>query len=251
MICIFCDKGNNAKSIEHIVPESLGNQDYIMPKHSVCDGCNTRFSKFEDKALTNTVLVMERARKGVVTKKGNNVKGRVNELTIEGNENFEKNIIVVQGLNSENFTEDPQTKRGQLFIKSFDKSEVATSKFLLKIGLESIYKSRKDILRKYDFTDLKNFLVLKSNVNWPFVTTDYETSKFESVPRFTDKYKLNQIHCQLKYLEVDMEILLFKFKYGDIPMTINLLNRNLKWVREICAKDELAMLYPEHYRNKL
>lgn len=82
MKCIFCDNENNAKSVEHIVPESFGNTFYALPKGSVCDDCNNNFSKFEGKALTNTVFVVERARFGVVTKKGKNAKGKVNELIV-------------------------------------------------------------------------------------------------------------------------------------------------------------------------
>ena len=40
MICIFCRNENNAKSVEHIVPESFGNNFYILPKGVVCDECN-------------------------------------------------------------------------------------------------------------------------------------------------------------------------------------------------------------------
>lgn len=77
MECIFCDAPNDAKSIEHIISESFGSKDYVMPRSTVCDNCNNRFSKFEDKALSNSIFVFERARLGVVTKKGKNVKGQV------------------------------------------------------------------------------------------------------------------------------------------------------------------------------
>ena len=69
-ICIFCNKENQAKSIEHIVSESFGNKQYIVERGRVCDDCNSRFSKFEGEALSNTVFVMERAIFGIETKKG-------------------------------------------------------------------------------------------------------------------------------------------------------------------------------------
>lgn len=252
MKCIFCDEENEAKSIEHIVPESFGNKKYVMKKGEVCDICNGRFSKFEDKALTESIFVMERARLAIITKKGNNAKGKIKKLTIEGDKNFREKYINVTGLNKENMIGlNPATGIGYFVVPSFDKSEVATSKLLLKIGLESFYHSQKTLFKKYNFKNLKDFLTVKNNENWPFLTTDFEIQKFCSVPRFNDKFELKQKHCELKFVEIDENTLLFKFKFGAIAMTINLLNRNLNWIEENLNSDKKSILYPEHFRNKV
>lgn len=39
MDCIFCRKGKSFKSVEHVIPESLGNVDPVLPKGVVCDAC--------------------------------------------------------------------------------------------------------------------------------------------------------------------------------------------------------------------
>ena len=250
--CIFCDTNTESKTIEHIVSESFGNRTYVMQKGKVCDVCNGRFSKFESTALTNSVFIMERARFGVQTKKGRNVKGKVNDLIITGDIEFRPTYLSIQGLNEENLKDfDPSTQIGHLVVDSFDKSEVSTSKLLLKIGLESIFTSQRCLFNKYDFKELKDFLTTKSNTDWPFLTTDFEASKFHSVPKFIDKYRLRQCYCQIKFLEIDENTLLFKFKYGAIPMTLNLINRNLDWIKKNLAQDKKARLYPEHFRNKL
>ena len=45
MKCIFCKGDSSAsKSIEHIIPESLGNIDHTLPPGVVCDSCNNYFS---------------------------------------------------------------------------------------------------------------------------------------------------------------------------------------------------------------
>lgn len=252
MKCIFCDKENEAESIEHIVPESFGNKVYVMKKGEVCDTCNGKFSKFEEKALTNSVFVMERARFAIITKKGKNVKGEIKKLIIEGDKNFREKYINVTGIDEENMIEfNPTSGIGYLLIPSFDKSEVSTSKLLLKIGLESFYHSQKTLFKKYKFTDLKDFLTVKNNKPWPFLTTDFEIQKFYSIPRHNDKYILKQKHCELKFVEIDKNTLLFKFKFGAIAMTINLLNRNLNWIEENLKLDKKSMLYPEHFRNKI
>ncbi|CAM3936416.1 MULTISPECIES: HNH endonuclease [Flavobacterium] len=252
MKCIFCDNKNDAKSIEHIVPESFGNNFYTLPKGAVCDDCNSRFSTFEGKALTNSVFAMERARLGVVTKKGKNSKGKVNELIIEGDKNFRKTYLTIKGIdqnNSRNY--DSEKRTIQVVVPAFDKSEVATSKLLLSIGLESIYKSQNKIFSKYDFTDMKNYLTTKENQDWPFTTSEYEIGKFKSVPTFYDKYRLKKAHCKLTILEFDDDTLIFQFDFGGISMMINLLNRKLDWFKELIKKDKQAQIYPEHYRTKL
>jgi len=252
MQCIFCDQENTATSIEHIVSEAFGNKGYVAQKGRVCDECNNRFSKFEGTALSNSVFVMERARLGIATKKGKNAKGKVENLQIEGHEEFEKNRITVKGLTEENFKDfDPETNTGKLYVKSFDKSEVAASKLLLKMALSSIFTSQRDLFNKYDFTNLKRFLTNKDNNDWPFMTSDYEIDKFKSIPRFNDKYNLNKVRCSLRYREVDANTLLFMLKYGAVSMVINLLDRNIKWTERYNSSDAVSVLYPEHYRKKI
>jgi hypothetical protein len=252
MKCIICELEKESKSTEHIVPESFGNKDYVMYIGTICDECNARFSKFENTALTNSVFVMERARFGIETKKGHTAKGELNGLKIEGDKDFKENFMTVSGLSKENFTNfDPNTQIGEIRVPTFDKSEVATSKMLLKTGIESIYKSQRPLYKKKNFQELKGYLLTTNNIDWPFVTTNYKIGNFQSVPRFTDKHKLNQINCQLSFLEIDNETLLFTFKYGAVSMTINLLNRNLNWIQTIMDNDANAGIYPEHYKNKI
>jgi hypothetical protein len=43
--CIFCKKDSrDSRSVEHILPESLGNEDHILGRGIVCDGCNNYFA---------------------------------------------------------------------------------------------------------------------------------------------------------------------------------------------------------------
>ncbi|WP_394366291.1 hypothetical protein [Spirosoma terrae] len=235
-----------------MVSESFGNKIYVMERGKVCDVCNSRFSNFEKTALANTVFIMERARFGVASKKGNTAKGKVGQYTIEGNKEFKRGYIKIDGLTEEDLDQfDPETGVGKLLIKSFDKSEVAASKLLLKTGLEAIYTSQRKIYEKYNFQDLKDFLSTANNKDWPFLTSDYEVVKYNSVPKFTIKYYLKIRRCDLKFYQYNDETLLFKFKYGSIPMVINLLNRNLNWIKEVTEADNKARLFPEHYRSKI
>jgi len=252
MQCIFCGQENAAVSIEHIVSESFGNKEYVAKKGSVCDKCNNSFSKFEGVALSNSIFVMERPRLGVSTKKGKNTKGKIDKLEIEGHEDFKRNHISAKGINDENFTEfDPATQTGKLFVKAFDKGEVACSKLLLKMALSSIYTSQRKLYKKYNFSELTAFLTNENQRDWPFLTSSYKNGEFKSIPRFNDKYELKRLPCTLQYFEVDKDTLLFRFTYSAITMIINVLNRNLDWIKEYLSKDSLAILYPDHYQRKI
>lgn len=46
MQCIFCRQdSSSSRSVEHIVPYSLGNRRHILPRGVVCDTCNNYFSR--------------------------------------------------------------------------------------------------------------------------------------------------------------------------------------------------------------
>jgi len=251
-VCIFCDLENESKSVEHILSESFGNDFYVMPKRSVCDICNNRFSKFEQKAMANSVFVMERARYAIKTKKGKTAKGKVKGLEIEGSPSFTDQVVTMKGLSEENVGNfDPVKKTFTVTVQGFDKSEVATSKLVLKIALESIYKSRNKLFKKYDFSNLKDYLTTKTNQDWPFITASNEIGKFTSVPQYTTKYKLGKIHCEIKFLEKDDNTLLLKFRFGGITIFMNLLERSIQWAQEYLENEEYVEVYPKQFEKRL
>lgn len=72
MYCIFCKRHSaSSKSIEHIIPESLGNKNHTLKQGIVCDNCNNYFSrKVEGPLLNHTSFRNLRARYQVPSKKG-------------------------------------------------------------------------------------------------------------------------------------------------------------------------------------
>lgn len=69
--CIFC-KSTTASfaSREHIVPESLGNAEHILPPGVVCDGCNNYFArKIEGPLLGTDFMMQARHRNGISSKR--------------------------------------------------------------------------------------------------------------------------------------------------------------------------------------
>ena len=72
MHCVFCKRDSSTSiSIEHIVPESLGNLAHVLPAGVVCDVCNQYFArKIERPLLESPVFRLLRADMAVPNKRG-------------------------------------------------------------------------------------------------------------------------------------------------------------------------------------
>jgi HNH endonuclease len=68
MLCLFC-QSDKPLTVEHVIPESLGNDDLVLVDQ-VCGACNNHFSKLEDLVLQKTPLAFWRAQLGIKTKRG-------------------------------------------------------------------------------------------------------------------------------------------------------------------------------------
>ncbi len=73
MNCIFCKGDSSAsRSVEHVIPESLGNTDHVLPVGVVCDKCNAYFARKVEQPLLELPYfrhMCHRAR--IRSKKGN------------------------------------------------------------------------------------------------------------------------------------------------------------------------------------
>jgi len=253
MNCIFCGKVVESPSKEHIVPESLGNDYYILEQGFICGKCNNSFSDFEDKALSKTMLGFERVRLGIITKKGNAAQSQSRNIKVVGDKKFRQNIITVYGLEEKDI-EDLGDGSFTIKVLDFDKSDMATSKLLLKIGLESLFQSQRPIYKNNNFQELREHLNKVNNNNWPILTTSNKSpalNGFKSSPRFIDKKRLKDIRCKILFKEIDEETLLLNFRYSVLSYVVNLKSRSIDWCIPFFKVDNLANLYPEHLKKKL
>jgi len=70
MKCIFCKESESFNTVEHIIPESLGNDDLLIHGH-VCDVCQNYFGKeIENFVLNKTPFAFWRIIYGIKSKKG-------------------------------------------------------------------------------------------------------------------------------------------------------------------------------------
>ncbi|MES2458236.1 MAG: HNH endonuclease [Bacteroidota bacterium] len=72
MKCVFCKQSSvSSVTVEHIVPESLGNKEHVLARGIVCDKCNNYFAtKVEKKVLETEFFRNLRFRTGLESKKG-------------------------------------------------------------------------------------------------------------------------------------------------------------------------------------
>jgi len=77
MNCIFCKENSDSSiSKEHIIPESLGNSEHILPKGVVCDRCNSYFAiKIEKELLNQPYFRYIRFAQDIFSKKGKAIPG--------------------------------------------------------------------------------------------------------------------------------------------------------------------------------
>jgi HNH endonuclease len=73
MRCIFCkNPSSSSKSVEHVIPESLGNKRHVLPRGIVCDGCNNYFSRKVEKPFLDLPAVRQlRFQQDLESKRGN------------------------------------------------------------------------------------------------------------------------------------------------------------------------------------
>lgn len=74
MRCIFCKQDSStSRSVEHIIPESIGNSDHVLPVGTVCDGCNNYIAREVEKPLLDSLYFRERRFYAGLTNKNNRI----------------------------------------------------------------------------------------------------------------------------------------------------------------------------------
>ncbi|WP_395742783.1 HNH endonuclease [Prosthecobacter sp.] len=146
MKCILCKEGSGAsRSVEHVMPESLGNKEHILPPGWVCDRCNNYLSiKVEAPFLNSWWGRVARFGMGVENKKGNipigeavHLKTRTRlDINVHGNSTI---VIPSSGENStqwEQYLAD--NSHGTIIspIADLPPLEYDTARFIAKVAIE-------------------------------------------------------------------------------------------------------------------
>ncbi len=84
MRCIFCKQDSSiSRTLEHIVPESLGNKEHTLPAGIVCDNCNSYFGLKVEKPLLDSDYFRQARSRNFISNKENRVPS-INGILLPG-----------------------------------------------------------------------------------------------------------------------------------------------------------------------
>lgn len=221
--------------MEHIIPESLGNDIVILDKGWVCDKCNNIISAFESRALSKSILGLERSRLGVITKKKKPARSETYGITWFSEPDKPQNVLSAETdwanypiLWNKDFFD------GKIAIPIHDKTCEDIARLLLKIGVEitavALQAGHPGI--QGDFSEAKNHILGLNKDLWPYLlirSNDAEkhvTSVFESSPQEHDYIRSCGFDVFLH--SVEDEVIMF-FSYGHFHAGIALTSRKTNW----------------------
>lgn len=161
--CLFCPNTdeNQFSKEEHIVPESLGNKSYLLPKGIVCDKCNQYFSGLDKYFCHHHLGAGRKLLERYKTKKGKppSMPLEAGEMRQDetGRIHFQQSLI--EGKGKEQFTisffEKDVAIRVRLPLPDTDSKKI--SRFLAKAGIETLYFKMGNMALQPDFDFVRNY----------------------------------------------------------------------------------------------
>ncbi len=171
MNCLFCNKeGAIFNTVEHIIPESLGNDDLLL-EGNVCDKCQNYLSQNENYILSRTPIGFWRTLLSIPTKKNKRpsvdfskadaTKGLIpdyhpanDNVVFQAHDDFTTELIP----NASILTQLNQEGKGQAKYIFTPKAIYEIGRFLGKIGLELICKMDPATARNVEFDAIRKFV---------------------------------------------------------------------------------------------
>lgn len=191
MRCIFCKiDTSRSRSIEHIIPESLGNTNLTLPVGVVCDKCNNYFSrKVEKPFLESKSILALRFHQELVSKKGR-VPVAVGQLDngMQLTLSRDSETGISYGiLSAEVF--DHVNNHGvnniTLPYYSLPNGDTTSSRFVAKVGYEAMAlrlvrdkKLLNGLIDDQNLDAIRKYVRRDPNIEWPiFVRQIYDVSQ--------------------------------------------------------------------------
>lgn len=268
MKCIFCKSdSSDSKSIEHIIPESIGNKKQILSKGIVCDSCNNYFArKIEKPVLEMPYFKSLRGRTLIENKKGKIP--RISGFT-KNKDNIEISFSQDGSNTIEVIYEDEKAlealiNHNELYIPLIPEpphNDLNVSKFIGKIAIEALAKRvssvegwQDDFVEHDGLDELRKFVRYgKGYPIWPYhIRRIYDENQI-SYDRNLNKIieKLNEYDFLItdnptkKGEENQIDNLYFVMAIMGIEYTINLTNAGLSryftWLSDNQNKSILQM----------
>lgn len=186
MRCIFCKSSTSGcRSKEHIIPESLGNAEHVLPPGWVCDDCNNYLSREVEAPFLNSCYGRQsRFEMRVPSKRGNvppatglHAQSRSKiDLYVDKEGSF--GICASPGENEKRFVESfLKNTHGTLYIPAatLPPQNYETARFIGKIALEVLTKRgmhlpgwNEEMVDKRELDELRSYVRRgKPGFIWP------------------------------------------------------------------------------------
>lgn len=248
MNCIFCkEQTTGSSSVEHIIPESLGNKEFILEKGWVCDKCNNYFAiKIEQQLLQIPFFLQNRHDLDIKSKR-KKIPSKNAFLLDENNTQikFKKDKNAKESIEINNDDLEQLVEAGIQEIASIDIvfgppfNNEFVSKFLGKIGIEFLaFKANAqgfdESYYNQDCLDNIKRYVRKGGKNevWPYTVRQIYNPEYG----LEDENGYFKIISTWAYILTADNQLLFQFLFVGTEFTIDLINPNTlsveQWFRE-------------------
>jgi hypothetical protein len=159
-ICIYC-KGESGdfEHVEHIIPESFGNEYNFLPKGFVCGDCRDNLNKLEDGIRQMPVFSLGLVTTGIGNKKGKLPTLKLSQLHVQKKS---PNMVTMNSFGKEAIKEEPRVGGEFKFKKRpsgpFDVHKIARMLYKAALG-EIALKMCRDTVLDPKFDDMRRYII--------------------------------------------------------------------------------------------
>lgn len=268
MNCIFCKEvSDTSVSVEHIIPESLGNKSHVLESGIVCDKCNNYFSiKIEKEVLELPYFKSLRHRNYILSKKNklpreNAYINHPSKSKIEIVQSF-GNILEVMVEDKEVFNLISEKKIDKLFIPILPlppTDNIFLSRLIGKIALEALAQRvkqvddwNKDFIEHEGLDNLRNYVRYGVGNFWIYnvreVYREIDTIKEEQVD---GTLKEVQTLHEFDFLYIEKKYLFFACIIMGVEYVVNMAESRLSQYHEwLKANNNISPLSEEWQQKK-
>jgi HNH endonuclease len=252
MRCIFCkEPSDTCTSVEHVVPESLGNKTHVLPPGVVCDSCNNYFAgKVEQLVLESEYFKALRFADSIPSKKGKypGIDGIVYpdapvQLSRDrtGLPHLPLSGDIPSALRAVNYLSDPNG--GRILFPANDPAlpdEKIFSRFMAKVGLEALALrflphpgGHEYVVNETQLDPVRNYARRGSMIEtWPISVRRIYSGNHAF--RGRDE-RWEQVLFEFDFLYTDSQELYFVLAVMGLQFVLNMGGAELEGYHEWCA----------------
>ncbi|MBY3125544.1 HNH endonuclease [Rhizobium laguerreae] len=263
--CIFCrGDATQSRSIEHIVPESLGNFEHTLPPGIVCDRCNNYFArKIEGPLLETEYFRHLRSMMAVPNKRGRipPMSGHISHSKIPINIWMDTTGIFVEPKDRSRASELERTllaeTQGTLLVPVPHKSQVdphLMSRFIGKVAIEALALRviqvegwREELLTNEGIEPLRRFVRVGDRPKeWQF----YRRNLYRFDRRFIEETDVFEVLHEYDFVYTEKRLLFFVMAIFGEEFAIDMGNPEiLSYETYLREQDGVSPLYPVRHKK--